>query len=265
MFEVTRQGDMSSLKVPVDGGKFVYLPLFKSKPTDLKNGVREYRTRIPWKGEQVAVHYIESDKGASSLHIWPSEMQLTEGELTDALKEEFKSTAAKIAWDFHLFGGWDLGEPEFIGDLHHAVDDPIVMSAFGEFTGNIPGTNFWIDKSPGHGELETKDPVEMGKLINFAVNYKQTANEQSAKLESHEASIADFKKWRYEAEYKFDTFRELMDKAIVGAQKGIEFDTIMMESLVAERVQKLLESQKGQGDAQTAKASPANDNGVMYQ
>lgn len=253
MFEVIRQGDMSRLKVPIGpsgDGKFVYLPLFPEKPVDLANGVREYRTRVPWNGKQVAVHYIESDKGASSLHIWPYEKELTAEELTQDTEQLFTEEAQRIVNSFSKYGAWQFGLVNFKGEIHHASDDPAILSQFADDVRNIPGTPFWIDNSHGHREIETKDPESMQMLLNFKTHVKRLD-------EGQESSINRI----YILELKADKMLALLEKFSEIMERDAELTTKVIEKEVAGTAERVVKSK-----TQAAEATATTQyDGVMYQ
>lgn len=253
MFEVTKQGDMTVLHVPIGEGKTVDLPLFPAKPVQLQNGVREYRTKVPWNGNQVSVHYIESDKGASSLHIWPYQKELLPEEITPDVEQVFIEEAQRIANHIAKYGGWRFGLVNFKGEIHHASDDPVILSQIPADMKSVPGSPFWVDNSHGHREIETKDPEAAQMLFNF----KNTVKDLKSGQESTVNRI-------YVLELKADKMLEILEKFAQIIEKDAEITAGMLEKDLVNTAEKLKNSKAADGEIAQAK-TPGKYDGVMFQ
>lgn len=247
MFSVEFQGDMNVLRIPIGEGKTVDLPLFPKKPVQLQNGVREYRTKVPWNGNQVSVHYIESNKGASSLHVWPYQKELLPEEITPDVEKVFIEEAQRIANHIAKYGGWRFGLVNFKGEIHHASDDPVILSQIPEDMKSVPGSPFWVDNSHGHREIETKDPEAAQMLFNFKNTVKDLRTGQ-------ETSINRI----YVLELKADKMLQLLEKWAAIMEKDAEIKTAIIENELANTAEKVVKAK-----AQQSTEAQSYD-GVMF-
>lgn len=218
VFSVDKVGDLHTLRIPLIDRKMMDVPLFPTKPAVLANGVREYRTKLPWEGQQVSVHYIESDKGASSLHVWPHQKELLPDQISNNDGKYFIEEAQHIANYLAKHGGWRFGPGQFKGEIHYASTNPAILAMIPEEMKNVPGSPYWIDNSQGPREIETKDPEAAKLLFNFTSVVKNLQSGQESTINRI-----------FILEQKADLMLVLLEKFVTIMEKDAELTASIVE------------------------------------
>lgn len=182
VFPVMRVGELyEPFRVRDDTGEVSMMTVWESEPKKLENGVIFYCGVVPILGG-IKIQFWQGPE-KQSLHIWPTPVELVPGRVRDA-PEDLAAKAQDVANWLGRFGGWRLGDPEFIPNkgkgIHYACNDPAIMGNFPlDFKGAIDSHN-WVDSTPPPRAYETDEAERMDAVIGFAAITRDIKQTQAA-------------------------------------------------------------------------------------
>ncbi|MDW5562592.1 MAG: hypothetical protein SA339_05130 [Methanomassiliicoccus sp.] len=209
-----------------------------------------YMGRISLEDGDVKLQFWDYPNG-QAMHVWPSPVEMLPGRAMES-RQDLADRAQRAVNILSKFGGWQFGEPKFVGEFHHATNDSAIMGNFP--VGFVPAkeTGYWRDSTPGPDALETKDAARADAVTNFYGVTKELRASMASIRHDMASEKANVEGWMLENYRLLAEFGELQHRVL-------EFANLELQ-------REAMTAMARQGATAQADQQPAVDNsGGMYQ
>lgn len=174
IFPVLRQGDLFH-PIPVQDGRGTRsVKIFERTPVHW-GGVTYYQGLVPIDGTTVKVQFWDTDKPA--LHVWPLPELIVRSTVREA-DPRLTEAARRVTNFLSKHGGWRFGEPELIGDIHYATNDPLIVQHITPGYQPPADSGYRVDGTPGPVALECDDPDSAEAMLGYLTATRELRADQ---------------------------------------------------------------------------------------